>query len=80
MVAFTDTIPDGLTVVSATAGSGTCTTSGHTVAGQIDPNPGDDTATAMLAVAAAAPAPGCIVPALKRTPLPVAKRVLALLQ
>lgn len=114
VVAFTDTVPAGLTVVSAAAGSGSCTILGQTVAckmlvdpadsapvnvvvtptaagtysnsvsvaaadGQTDPNSGNDRASATLAVSAATPPPTCTVPSLKRTPMPVARRVLGLL-
>lgn len=47
---------------------------------QHDPNPGNDSATATLVVNAAAPAPACTVPKLKRTPVAVAKRLLNLLK
>jgi len=117
LVAFTDTVPDGLTINSAAAGSGSCSTTGQTVScriliapadsapvnivvtptaagtylnrvsivsseGQRDPNPGNDSASATLTVAeAVAPprAPACTVPALKRMPLRVARRVLRIL-
>lgn len=114
LVAFTDTVPDGLTINSAAAGSGRCSTTGQTVSCRIlvapadsapvnivvtptaagtylnkvaivsteDPNPGNDSASATLTVAeAVAPprAPACTVPALKRMPLRVARRVLKIL-
>lgn len=112
-IGFTDTVPAGLSIASAAAGSGTCTTSGQTVACKVrlepdesapvdvvvtptaagsfenrvsvapavgfhDPNSSNDSATATLTVAGAA-APSCSVPALRRTPVSVAKKVLALL-
>lgn len=112
-IGFTDSVPAGLTITSAAAGSGSCTTSGQTVACNIrlepaesapvdvvvtptatgsfenrvsvapaagfhDPVSSNNSATATLTVAAAA-APSCSVPALKRTPVSVAKKVLMLL-
>jgi len=113
-IVFTDTVPAGLSINAAAAGSGDCTSSGQTVAcrisiasgasapvnivvtpsaagsysnkasvavgqGQHDPNPGNDSASATLTAVAAASTPTCAVPALKRTPLSVAKKVLGLL-
>lgn len=116
-IVFNDTVPTGLSINSTAAGSGTCTTSGQTVAcrlalapgesapvnivvtptaagtysnkvtvapgeGQLDRNSGNDNATATMTVVAApavAPVPTCTVPSLKRTPQPVARRVLGLL-
>jgi hypothetical protein len=111
-ITFTDTVPAGLTIDSAVAGSGSCSTTGQQVTCTIsglapgqsapvnivvtptaaksytntvsvatanDPNAGNNTASATFTVAAAPPAPKCVVPSLKRTPLSTAKRVLKLL-
>lgn len=111
-ITFTDTVPAGLTVNAAAAGSGTCATAGQQVTcriehlpqgkavpvnvvvtptaagryansvsvatndGVTDPDPANNAASATLTVGAGPPAPNCVVPALKRTPQRVAKRVL----
>jgi Domain of unknown function DUF11 len=114
-VDFTDHVPTGLTITSAVAGAGACSTSGQVVNctitrlapgqsspvnivvtptsagsyantmsaaaghGLVESNPANNSASATLSVAAKSVAPSCVVPALKLTPVSVAKRVLNLL-
>jgi Domain of unknown function DUF11 len=114
-VDFTDHVPAGLTVVSAVAGAGACSSSGQVVNctvtrldpgqsspvniivtptsagsyanpmsvtaghGLIESNPANNTTSATLSVAPKSVPASCVVPALKLTPLSVAKRVLNLL-
>jgi uncharacterized repeat protein (TIGR01451 family) len=113
-IVFTDHVPAGLTIGSASAGDGTCTTSGQTVtctitslpvgqsvpvnvvvtptaansytnsvsvtaSGVPDPNPANNSASAVLRVGPAPVAAKCLVPKLSGTPGSVAKHVLVLL-
>lgn len=77
-----DLAPVNIVVTPTAAGSYSNKVSIAPTGGQRDPNPANDGASATLTVAPAsapAPAPTCTVPALRRTPLRVAKRVLTVL-
>lgn len=74
-----ESAPVSVVVIATTPGAFSNKVSVTPAGIQHDPNPSNDSATATLTVAPAPPTPTCTVPALKRTPLPVAKRLLRLL-
>jgi hypothetical protein len=70
-------VPTTVDVVVQGSSPGMYTDSGHVTSPLTDTNPGNNTASAMLGVVS--PAQGCVVAALHRVPLTVAKSVLRLL-